>query len=226
MSEESTQTLPPETGQLLTSMRSSSEKVDRAKHLKYAYERADRILRFYRKTDAWDYDVFLAGIAANLAEYPRDIIDEVSDAARGITSKSHWPPHAAEVREACEAIAAPRRKRAAREASIKAQLDERKRLEAPREERETWDEVRIWLSARGVNVGGVKPHGETPATVQAKLGLTQAEWDAIPDAPKETGYWQGLRQCVPQLPAPLSQCDPQLQTGGDCSALTQPEPPP
>jgi hypothetical protein len=36
-------------------------------------------------------------------------------------------------------------------------------------------------------------HQETPETARAKLGLSQAAWDAIPDQPKDAGYWKGVR---------------------------------
>lgn len=198
MPEQFTRSPPLATGLSPISTPSSTGEADKAKHLKYAYERADRILRFYRRTDAWDPDVFLAGIAANLAEYPKDIIDEVADPVKGIASKCTFPPQPSEVRKACEDIAEPRRKRAAREASIKKQLDERQQLEAPHEERQSWEQVQEELAAKGFGVSKANP--ETVQSVRQKLGLTQEQWDAIPNAPKSgSEYWLGIRDCAPPI---------------------------
>lgn len=38
---------------------------------------------------------------------------------------------------------------------------------------------------------------ETVEQIQARLGITPAQWDAIADAPKDAKYWQGIRSREP-----------------------------
>lgn len=40
---------------------------------------------------------------------------------------------------------------------------------------------------------GDRTGGETPQTVIQRLGITQTQWDAIPDAPQRPDYWTGTR---------------------------------
>lgn len=65
-------------------------------------------------------------------------------------------------------------------------------LSAPVEEeaentgpRQTWDEAKDELRARGFKFGDEPKVTETAGTVMAKYGVSQADWDAIPDLPKD-----------------------------------------
>ncbi len=46
------------------------------------------------------------------------------------------------------------------------------------------------MRGRGFPMGGPIPHKETPASVQAKFGIGQEQWDALPNA--DLGKWQQL----------------------------------
>ena len=79
-----------------------------------------------------------------------------------------------------------------RQSLIEQQLRERLEWETgPTDKpKQTMEELRAEMRGRGVNMGGPAGHSETAATVKTKLGLTDAEWDAIPQA--DPGKWQRL----------------------------------
>jgi hypothetical protein len=125
--------------------------------------------------------MYTTAIAAVLAEYPADIVREVTDPRRGIQTKLNWLPTVAEVKKACEQLAAPRRQQAAYAAAVRRQLEERKRIEGPRQ---TVEEIRAEMAKRGIHLGrSGRGQIETPASAKAKLGLTDEQWNAIPDGP-------------------------------------------
>jgi hypothetical protein len=57
------------------------------------------------------------------------------------------------------------------------------------------ERIRREMAARGMPFEADRKHahGETPATVKAKLQLSDADWDALPDAPRKSDYWSGVR---------------------------------
>jgi hypothetical protein len=67
-----------------------------------------------------------------------------------------------------------------------AQLEERDRLEGIEPPKQTIEQVREEMRARGLAMPvhrlGDRPHTETPDAVRKRHGLSQEEWDAIPDA--------------------------------------------
>jgi hypothetical protein len=57
----------------------------------------------YRRDEANDPEIYCAAIAAVLSDYPRAIVEYVTDPRVGIPSRIKWPPSVAEVMEACDA---------------------------------------------------------------------------------------------------------------------------
>lgn len=154
-------------------------------HAKYAVTRATAMLGFYRKDDAWDPEMFLTGISAVLAKYPREIIEKVTHPADGLPSKLKFPPTPAEVKEACEHEMIPIRRRDDHEARERARLRNRE-PEIDRSKRATAEEIKADLAKRGFVMGerGRVVAIETPDMVKAKLGITNEQWNAIPDQPE------------------------------------------
>ena len=74
-------------------------------------ERARLLFGCFRKGEANDPVIFAAGIAANLALYPADVIEEVTSPVKGIATRVDWLPTIAEIRRACDEIMRPRRRR-------------------------------------------------------------------------------------------------------------------
>lgn len=63
----------------------------------------------YRKDEAHDPEVYCAAVAATLADFPRAVVDYVTDPRTGIPSESKFLPNVAEVRAACVREAERRR---------------------------------------------------------------------------------------------------------------------
>lgn len=80
--------------------------LDRA-HREYARVKAAQMFGCFRTGQANDPDLYVAGIAAVLAEYPRKVIDYVTDPRTGLPRKSSFLPSIAEVSRACEEEMAP-----------------------------------------------------------------------------------------------------------------------
>lgn len=59
----------------------------------------------YRKDEAHNPEVFSAAVAAILTDYPREVIEYVTDPRTGLPGSSKWPPQPSEVKEACESRA-------------------------------------------------------------------------------------------------------------------------
>jgi hypothetical protein len=61
------------------------------------------------------------------------------------------------------------------------------------EGKQTIHEIEDEMASRGIYMSGWKarnggkPHNETPESVRAKFGLTQEQWDALPNAPPRPG---------------------------------------
>ncbi len=152
------------------------------------------LLGCYRTGDANDPEVYVAAVVAVLSDYSLDVVDAVTNARNGIPSKLKWLPTVAEIKTACEDIAGPRRRFAEWEARSRAQIEERQRLAAPpgntEHERITdgFKQLRTYLRPDEAN----KENQFTPKKVKAKFGLTDAQWDAIPDAPPDSS-WRKLQ---------------------------------
>lgn len=83
----------------------------------------------YRKSDAYDPEVFAAAAAAVLSEYELRIVDFVTDPRTGLPSKLKWPPEIKEVRDACQAIVEDELERVRRDEGLQRQFAEREAYE-------------------------------------------------------------------------------------------------
>jgi len=136
---------------------------------------------------------------ALLEHYSNWVGEKAIDAAKKDSPK--FVPSVPEVGKACEAIIGQTRgtitwaqdwDRRARQ-----QLEDRRKLEEQKEppSQELIDRIRDEMAGHGMFIlGAEKAHSITVESVKARFGITDAQWDAIPAAPVECGYWQGLRQ--------------------------------
>lgn len=138
---------------------------------------------------------YIGAIASVLMQYPRSVAVRCADPANGVARKTKFVPTVAEVVAWCDPHIESMRDIAAFEARTERQLRERRQIENQNasENQAHRDAVvariRAEMAAAGLGKGAVG-HSETPATVKAKLGLTDAQWDEIPDA--DPGHWQRL----------------------------------
>lgn len=155
-----------------------------------AAEAAALLLGSFRRNDAADPERYALGVAAVLSDYPPNVVRAVIDPRIGLPSREEFPPSAAKVKLACENRMQRIRDDLAREERRAAT----NRLLGPPEEdrnsRPTLDE----LKARLGDTWGINPVDDaqdrrkhkplSPAECRAKYAphMTQAEWDAIPNA--------------------------------------------
>jgi hypothetical protein len=170
---------------------------------------AERLLSQFSPQNGLDLRVFLTAIASILMHYPVAVGEEIADPFLGLPSKLKFPPTPYDVKQACDEIAA--RARPVRclmddwDARSRAQLEERKRIEdASRRDPDKAATVRKFedeMASHGIHMEGWKKrqptaHGETSQSVRSKLGLTQEQWDALPDAKIPCGAFQSLGEAV------------------------------
>lgn len=163
---------------------------------KAQYLRAAEILLGCARTgEANDPETYIAGVIRILSQYPIDIVQQVVDPYTGLPGKCDWLPKHAEIKRACDAIHLPRKAREAYEERSRKQLEERARDEALLPRKQTYEEFKAEMAARGlaVDVTG-KPHIDTAEAVKARLGITEEQWNALPNLPIDhTDYWAGVR---------------------------------
>jgi hypothetical protein len=64
--------------------------------------RAEILFGCYRKSDANDPKIYLTAALAIMLEYPKNVIDYITDPVRGLPATKYFLPSIAEIREACE----------------------------------------------------------------------------------------------------------------------------
>jgi hypothetical protein len=154
--------------------------------LSEAIDAVGRMIDAYPNGRAAITDSYIGNMAALLCQYPRVVALLCANPIKGVATKTTFIPTVAEVVKFCEPLTADLLRSVARENRIKEQLDERDRVEAERAQcpKQTLDELKTEMAGRGIHWHNTpKPHGETAATVQAKLGLTPEQWADLPDAP-------------------------------------------
>jgi hypothetical protein len=98
------------------------------------------------RADSYGSDEHAEGYKANLkavlGQYPDDVIAHISDPRTGVQRACKWPPTIAEIVTACEVQMQHMAKLERMRNWGKATLEDRRRLEAPREERPTFEEMK------------------------------------------------------------------------------------
>lgn len=92
-----------------------------------------------------------------------------------------------------EELVAPHRSLTKWNEKASEQLEERKLLES-HIPKQTFSEMKVEMKLRGLYVDekGLAP--EEPEVVRNKLGLSQEQWDALPNQPPSSNYWKGIRE--------------------------------
>lgn len=107
----------------------------------YAAERAKILFGCYRTGDANDPETYVAAITAVLAQYPENIITQVTHPITGLPSNGKgWLPTVKEVRDACDAAYEPIIQNELRLKRVKEQIEQREREE--RREKPTMDQLK------------------------------------------------------------------------------------
>jgi hypothetical protein len=135
-------------------------------------------------------EVFTLAVISVFMHYPEEVVRKVTDPFDGIAGRLKWPPTIEEVKAACQAEV--RGFVDEWGARSRRQLRERKEIEEHVAPTQGYDDFRAEMATRGLPIGGKRyVSRETREEVMAKLRISQAEWDALPDAP-EPGAWEKL----------------------------------
>lgn len=156
---------------------------------------AKLLLGCYRIGDANDPETYIAAIVRVLSVYPIDVVRYVVDPVTGLAGKCKWLPTPAEVKQACDDIYLPRKAIEAYEERSRKQLDDRAKAEALPKPKQTYDEFKAEMAARGlpIDIAG-KVHTDTAGAVKTRFAITDAQWDSIPNLPPaHSDYWAGVR---------------------------------
>ena len=182
---------PNETGQAGNGgkLSTSSMRPQREAYLKLA----GLLVKQFRPVQGVDPEFYVTSLLAVLIHYPLDVAELAADPFKGIPSQQPWMPTPYDVKQFCDRMVRPRREAAAWDRRCREQIaDSRKAKEGVRQ---SMEEIEDEMAKRGVFLPGyIKRSGqipgrdnETPETVRRKLGLTQEQWDALPDDTKRGG---------------------------------------
>jgi hypothetical protein len=111
-----------------------------------------------------------------------------------------FPPSDRTLRKWLEEIVSPARANAQWSKRAAEQLDERKALPPLPRHKQTFGEMKAEMTQRGLYQDKKGSEPLDPETVRKKLGVSQADWDAIPNQPVDSQYWVGIRNTpIPQI---------------------------
>lgn len=130
--------------------------------------------------------VYIGSLAATLCNYPRSIAIACADLMTGVTATREFMPTPASIIAWCDLRKADMKERIFCGDRIAGQLAERARLEqfhAENQPKETWEQTKADLIARGFKFEGRAAAIETAEHVRAKHGITAEQWAAVPDLP-------------------------------------------
>ena len=140
--------------------------------------------------------MYVASVAAILADYPADTIRYVTDPRTGIAGNPinpNWTglPDTADVKRACERHYGPMRRAINTEGAIHRQFAEREKMAiGDRSKRPTYEELVRRCNKTGLMIGQPKHRSPPmkPANIMAKYNIRQEEWDKIPNRSQDDGF--------------------------------------
>jgi len=162
---------------------------------------ADRLFSQFRNSQGTDPRAFMTAVVAVMMHYPLDVAEQAADPYFGLPALQQWMPTPYDVKQFCDRMVRPRREAAAWEKRSQEQIRDRRDNDLSRP-KQTVQEVEDEMAKRGIFLPGyIKRSGqipgrnyETPETVRRKLGLTQEQWDALPDDTARGGArWKPMK---------------------------------
>lgn len=128
----------------------------------------ERLSSYFHPIETGDARVFLAGAIELFSRYPQEVIDQALDVSIGLPGKHKFWPRISEIKETLDDLHWP--------IKFKNEWDRRAREQ-------------IALRLEMANRPQLPPPQPAPLA-HNRLGLSQQDWDAIPDQP------QGLKQIM------------------------------
>lgn len=133
---------------------------------------------------------YIGTLAALLITYPKSIAVRCIDPIHGVARTTTFLPTVANVVTWCERSLDTMERivdfdaRSEQQFRERDEFDQYEREEPHARRLEVVERIRREMAAAGMPLASdrAKHHGDTPAKVQAKLGLTDEQWAALPDA--------------------------------------------
>lgn len=161
-----------------------AEEAQRAEYHKAAWA----LLGSSRTGEANDPEAYIASIIRILSAYPIDIVWRVVDPLDGLPGRLEWLPKPYEVKKALDEIYVPMKAREKAQDQLRQQLGERAALEALVPPKQTYEEIRAELLERGLPPPQRRIVDGCAGQVKKKYGISDAQWDLIPDAPDQKTF--------------------------------------
>lgn len=144
---------------------------------------------FFGPPEVGDARIFLAGVIDLMSRYPAEVVDRSLDVSMGLPGKYKWWPKVSEIKEILDELHGPYKFATSWEIIGRKQLEERERLAiADQRPKKTMEQHAAELAERGIFILGTK-NNATAATaeqIREKHGISQAQWDAIPNSKSGT----------------------------------------
>src|SRR5262245_26054077 len=121
---------------------SGSDQDQRYRYEDYCLSRVSLLTAGRMKDEIQDPDLYASAVAAVLSEYPKDIVDAVTDPRTGIQRRIKWLPMLNEITDACEELYAPIKRKAEREARRAETARLLQDVGAPNDQRPTLQELK------------------------------------------------------------------------------------
>ena len=147
----------------------------------------ERLSAFFGPPEVGDARVFLAGVIELMSRYPEVVTTQAVDVSIGLPGKYKWWPKVAEIKEMLDELYEPFRFADRWDSAARAQLAERERLAlTDQRPKKTMEQHAAELAEHGIFILGTKdkPEFVNVEQIREKHGISQADWDAIPNAPK------------------------------------------
>lgn len=154
-----------------------------------------RLLGGYPSLSLHDPETYIAMVTSLLCQHAYWVGERAIDQASNVSQ--FIPPTKGQLVEALDTFRPQVSWTDTYDARSREQLAARLALAPPEDEpRQTFEEIKAEMIERGFNWGGMRDRKpiETAATVRAKFGLSQAQWDAIPDAPAKSTWTQAASE--------------------------------
>jgi len=148
---------------------------------------AQQLYSFYPPPDVGDPRMLLSAAIGMMQLFPIEVVRGVCDPIHGLPATNKFAPNLAELRLALEVLDAPRKRREEREAAERKQLAERRQIAiADQRPRPTYAELQARCAAVGLYIGkqAAAPPID-PTAIMEKYGVSQEQWDALPNAARK-----------------------------------------
>jgi hypothetical protein len=172
---------------------------------KEAAKLVKRMMGCYPSLSLHDPEVYITELVKVLTRYPLDVGEKAIEKAKFESPK--FVPTVPEVGKACEAFVKSQRELTYTqrwEEESRRQLREREAAEAATEpiehRRRVADRFRNELRAAGFRIGAEREYDPrfTVAAVKEKFGITDEQWNALPDAPRPPDLRESVNRIIEQ----------------------------